>query len=89
MLVLQLGDPPGGQAYRVDHVGEWNRPFQVQQGDVTVQILLPVVLRVDYYFIDCHDLLNVWFIPGKFHRFSSVFHKFMMNSYQNGVTVLF
>lgn len=40
---------------------------QVQQGDVTVQIFLPVVLGVHNDFINGHDLLCVAFKPGKFN----------------------
>lgn len=63
-LLLHLGDLLVGQADRVDHVAEWNLSSQVQQSDVTVQVLLPVVLWVDNYLVDHHDLLDALFKPG-------------------------
>lgn len=49
-------------------------PSQVQQGDVTVQIFLPVVLRVHNDFINGHDLLNALFKPRKFKRIEGLFY---------------
>lgn len=63
-LLLHPGDLLVGQADGVDHVGERNLSSQVQQGDVTVQVLLPVVLWVDDYAVDHHDLLGAIFKPG-------------------------
>lgn len=50
----------------MDPVTQYDRPSQVQQSNVTVQVFLPVVLWVHDDFIDGHDLLNTPFKPGKF-----------------------
>lgn len=65
-MVLHLGDLLVGQADGVDLIGECDWPSHVQQGDVTVQIFLPVVLRVDDDFIDGHDPLCAALKPGTF-----------------------
>lgn len=64
VLVLLHGHLPGGEADRVDRVAEDQRTSQVQQGDVPVQVLLPVVPRVDDDFADGHDLLDAALEPG-------------------------
>lgn len=45
-----------------------HRSSQVQQGDVAVQIFLPVVLGVDNDFINGHDLLCVALKSGNFFK---------------------
>lgn len=67
-LLLHPGDLLVGQADGVDHVVEWNLPSQVQQSDVTVQVFLPVVLWVDDYLVDHHDLLDAMFKPGHMRK---------------------
>ena len=69
--VLRSGDLPAGQTDRVDRVGERDRPPQVQQGDVTVQIFPPVVLRMDDDLVDGHDLLGAALEPGERSLMSS------------------
>lgn len=67
-LLLHPGHLLVGQADGVDHVGEGNLSSQVQQSDVTVQVLLPVVLWVDDYSVDHHDLLDAIFKPGHMRK---------------------
>lgn len=67
-LLLHPGDLLVGQADGVDHVGEWSWSSQVQQSDVPVQVLLPVVLWVDDYLVDHHDLLDALFEPGHMRK---------------------
>lgn len=65
MSVLLPGDLLVGQADGVDLIGEHDWFSQFQQGDVTVQVFLPVVLRVDDDFTDGHDPLSVALKPGE------------------------
>lgn len=67
-LLLHSGDLLVGQTDRVDHIAEWNWPSEVQQSDVTVQVLLPVVLWVDDYLVDHHYLLNALLKPENLRR---------------------
>ena len=63
-VVILLCDLLGRQTHGVDAVVKLHRPLEVQKGDVTVQVLLPVVLRVDDDFIDRNNLLLTLFIPS-------------------------
>lgn len=45
-------------------ISESNGPPHVQQSDVPVQVLLPVVLGVDNYLINGHNLLCALLKPG-------------------------
>lgn len=67
-LLLLPGHHLVGQADGVDHVAERNWSSQVQQSDVAVQVLLPVVLWVLDYLVDGHDLLDALFKPGHVQR---------------------
>lgn len=62
---LQLSHVPAGQTDGVDLVGKHDGPSHVQQSDVPVQILPPVVLGVDDDIINRHDLLDATLKPGK------------------------
>lgn len=70
MVVLRLGNLLGGQADGGDLIGKCDGPSQVQQSDVTVQIFLPVVFGMDDDFINCYNLLNATFKPGKLRKYS-------------------
>lgn len=48
----------------MDLIGEADRFLQVQQSDVSVQILFPVILRMDDDFINSHNLLCASLIPN-------------------------
>lgn len=65
MSVLHHGDLLVGQADGVDLIAECDWPSQFQQGDVTVQVFLPVVLWVDDNFTDGHDPLSAALKPGE------------------------
>lgn len=67
-LLLHPGDLLVGQTDGVDHIAEWNWPSEVQQSDVTVQVLLPVVLWVDDYLVDHHYLLDALLKPENLRR---------------------
>lgn len=62
--VLHVYDVLGGQADGVDLIGELDRFLHVQQSDVSVQILFPVILRMDDDFINSHNLLYTSLIPN-------------------------
>ena len=64
VFVLRPGNLLAWQADGVDLIGEHNRPPQVQQSNVPVQIFLPVVFGVDNDLINSHDLLSVTLKPG-------------------------
>lgn len=65
MVALLLSDLPVGKADGEDLIGERDRSSQVQQGDVSVQVFFPVVLRMDDDIINRHDLLNALLKPGE------------------------
>ena len=62
---LRLGDLLARQADGMDLIREGDRPAEVKQSDVSVQIHPPVVLRVNDDLIDGHDLLNAALKPGE------------------------
>lgn len=68
----QLGLHPGdllvGQTDRVDHITELNLSSKVQQSDIPVQVLPPVVLWVDDYSVHHHNLLDALFEPGYIYK---------------------
>lgn len=48
----------------MDHIGEGDRFLQVQQSNISVQILFPVILRMDDDLINSHNLLYALLIPN-------------------------
>lgn len=69
MFDLRPGDLLAWQADGEDLIGERDWPSHMQQGDVTVQIFLPVVLWMNNDFIDRHDLLEAALKPGKLSKY--------------------
>lgn len=67
-LVLHPGDLLVGQTDRVDHITELNLSSKVQQSDIPVQVLPPVVLWVDDYSVHHHNLLDTLFKPGYIYK---------------------
>ncbi len=62
--VLHPGDRLVGQTDGVDLIGESDWFSQFQQGDVMVQVFLPVILWMDDDFTDGHDHLSAALKPG-------------------------
>lgn len=54
----------------MDLIAQRDRPSHMQQSDVTVQIILPVVLWMDDDLIDRHNLLGFRFKPRVLEIFS-------------------
>lgn len=48
----------------MDLIGEDDRFLQVQKSNVSVQILFPVILRMDDDFVNSHNLLCASLIPN-------------------------
>lgn len=55
--VSRVYDVLGGQADGVDLISEGDGFLHMQQSDVSVQILFPVIFRMDDDFINSHDFL--------------------------------
>lgn len=72
----------------MDPVAQYDRPSQVQQSNVTVQVFLPVVLGVHNDSIDGHDLLKTAFKPGKFKSKTRWCKKTMESSHTRRLGVL-
>jgi len=62
-ISLLLCDALGGQTDRMDLIRKDYRLLHVQKSNVSVQVFLPVVFRVDNDFINGHNLLSAPLIP--------------------------
>lgn len=49
----------------MDLISEGNRLLHVQKGNVSVQVLLPVIFRMEKYFINGCYLLSAPLIPDR------------------------
>lgn len=62
-IYLLLCNVLGGQTDRVDLIRKNDRLLHVEKSNVSVQVFLPVIFRVDNDFINGYNLLNASLIP--------------------------
>lgn len=68
MVALRLGNCLAWKADRIDLIREVNWLSHVEQGDVTVEIVFPVVLRMNNNFVNSNNFLSSLFISKEVTR---------------------